>query len=543
MAGRYCCIASIVLVLVSTAGRADHTPQVISAGARERPHAPSLSVSVGPKELRFSWTKAAGTRRYKLLHNPDGSSGYLPLAPVMSAHRTRASVAVGVHLRDWERATYLLAACNQFGCTNSNVVQLTGQDREALDKVFAPANRLAMSADGQTLVAAHRNHSDEYVQSGAVFIYRKWNGTWRLEQTLEPPQPGDVTYFGWDVALSADGRTLAVGGNTEDVGGEWPRASAVFLYSRIGRPMRGRWAQTAKLVPPGASVDDWTFGLKLDMSTAGDVLLVGSPADNHVTADTAIESAGSAFVFRRQGHAWLLETQLTSPEPEAWDQFGAAVSVSGSGKRIVVLAGEENDLACNYIEECGDGVNTLHTFRFDGAAWVREDVIEAAEGYSWFGGSTSDAMHMWQARAVELDWAGTTLAVGVLGLDSDGGAILIYRRDERAWTVVETLRPPPDQGPSFGNVFALSPSGRVLVARTEDRAQPYGRKRLVTFVRDRSGWSLRSNLDSPAPGTFYDAYGEAIATNFSGSTVAVSGARFYPDPSDLNVWTDVVYLY
>lgn len=541
----YCCVAIAVLACMLAAAVSAHSPTDLIASARERPKASLLSVQVAPKELRFRWTEAAGARYYKLLHNPDGQSGYVPLAPPMTAHRTSANVRIGVHLRDWERATYILVACNKAGCTNSNVVWLAGKDRQALESIFAPANRVVMSADGTTLIAAHPNEPDGYIQSGAVFIYRKWKGAWTLEQTLKPPQPGDGVYFGRDVALSADGRTLAVSGHTEALEEWWPRGGAVFIYSRAASNKPARWVQTAKIVAPNQSTDDWAFGMKLDMSSAGDVLVVGSPADSRVVGDATLDAAGSAFVYRRRGGAWVQEALLRRPEVQRWDQFGAAVSVSGNGKRIVVLSGEQNDIVCDSHGGCGQRRNTLHTFVFDGATWMRENSVEAAEGYSMFGGLTSITDVLPGTQAVELDWAGTTLAVGVLALsfDGPGGAVLIYRHENRAWTPIETLRAPPGQGAFFGNRFAFSPSGRVLACETGDETSPYPRKRLVTFVRGRDGWSLRSALESPASPTFYDGFGLSIATDFTGRTVAVSGARIHPDPMNSGIYRDVIYIY
>jgi len=107
---------------------------------------------------------------------------------------------------------------------------------------------------------------------------------------LDPPayvkasNPGYLDLFG-SVALSADGSTLAVGAVNED-------------------------------------------------SAATGV-------DGNQSSDTATD-AGAVYVFVRSGHVWVQEAYLKAPNPEAYDQLGVSVALSGDGLTLAVGAWNED---------------------------------------------------------------------------------------------------------------------------------------------------------------------------------------------------------
>jgi hypothetical protein len=90
--------------------------------------------------------------------------------------------------------------------------------------------RVALSGDGNTLAvgafgedgsgtgvnpASNEGASD----SGAAYVYRRTGATWAFEATIKASNTGAGDQFGWSVALSGDGNTLAVGAQFEDGSG------------------------------------------------------------------------------------------------------------------------------------------------------------------------------------------------------------------------------------------------------------------------------------------------------------------------------------
>lgn len=89
-----------------------------SSGA---PEAPALELAVDGRQLRFSWTVGGTATHYKLFANPDGASGLTQAGGPLAADSS--GTALGLAARhDWDRARYLLEACNDAGCTASNPV-------------------------------------------------------------------------------------------------------------------------------------------------------------------------------------------------------------------------------------------------------------------------------------------------------------------------------------------------------------------------------------------------------------------------------------
>ena len=117
------------------------------------------------KTFRFTWPDVDGETEYRLLENPDGGSGFTVVATLpadSTAHDLEVSLPTRVN------AQYLLQACNAGGCADSNTVTVD----------------MARLADAIGYVKASNT--------------------------------GTGDYFGFSVALSADGGTLAVGASRED---------------------------------------------------------------------------------------------------------------------------------------------------------------------------------------------------------------------------------------------------------------------------------------------------------------------------------------
>ena len=166
-----------------------------------------------------------------------------------------------------------------------------------------------LSADGNTLaVAAHWEASDargingnqadnSIPQAGAVYIFTRSGGRWTQQAYIKSSNTGeklsgegetlvgggDGDQFGFSLALSADGNTLAVGAVGEDstatgINGNQAdnsavSAGAVYTFRRTGNT----WAQQAYIKPqtPAMFAAGDLFGFSLGLSADGNTLAVG----------------------------------------------------------------------------------------------------------------------------------------------------------------------------------------------------------------------------------------------------------------------------
>jgi hypothetical protein len=254
---------------------------------------------------------------------------------------------------------------------------------------------VALSADGNTMaVAAHWESSaaagvngnqadDSLPQAGAVYIFTRSGTTWTQQAYLKASNPGragsggedpgDGDQFGFSLALSRDGNTLAVGANSEDSSAagaksdprddSFSSAGAVYVFARTG----GTWAQQAYLKADGSTntgLGD-QFGFSVALNANGNTLAVGAPNEDSnaqgingpQTNDSATE-AGAVYLFTRGSAAWSQLAYVKGANTEAFDEFGGAVALSRDGRTLVAGAkGEDSgsigNPADNSIDEAG----------------------------------------------------------------------------------------------------------------------------------------------------------------------------------------------
>ncbi|NJK32460.1 MAG: hypothetical protein HC927_08635 [Deltaproteobacteria bacterium] len=164
------------------------------------PAAPTLQLSLAQvKQLDFTWTSADGAEHYRLLER------VTPEDPYEQVGGDTVELALSLTVPLYERldASYIVRACNDLGCTDSDAVDVTGTMVDAIGY----------------FKASNTNPEDR---------------------------------FGVSVALSGDGSTLAVGAPGEDsaatgIDGEQTDDSAsysgaVYIFVRVGR---GQWTQQA----------------------------------------------------------------------------------------------------------------------------------------------------------------------------------------------------------------------------------------------------------------------------------------------------------
>jgi hypothetical protein len=151
----------------------------------------------------------------------------------------------------------------------------------------------------------------------AVFIYQKNGSEWVESARIEPGNPQHGSAFGWSVSLSGD--TLAVGAvyARASVGGSG--AGAVYIFTR----QRDAWIEQARL----EAVDGSPYALfGRSLALDRDTLIVGARGTYERWAG---RNTGAAYIFHRDGDRWTEQARLTSPDLNADSFFGSSVSIHG----------------------------------------------------------------------------------------------------------------------------------------------------------------------------------------------------------------------
>jgi hypothetical protein len=127
-----------------------------------------------------------------------------------------------------------------------------------------------------------------------VSVFARVGGNWSLQKTLTLTGGAAGDLFGYSVALSSDGNTLAAGAISDDIGANVDQGS-VSVFARTG----AAWKEQAVLTQENG-VASGNFGWSLSLSSDGNTLAVGGP--NQGVGGKAQQ--GSAAIFTRANGAW-----------------------------------------------------------------------------------------------------------------------------------------------------------------------------------------------------------------------------------------------
>lgn len=198
---------------------------------------------------------------------------------------------------------------------------------------------VALSDDGTTLGVGESSGNG---RAGAAYVFTRAGGPWAEQAFLTAFNGVGRDLFGYALGLSGDGSTLAVGAPFGGGGG----TGAAYVFTRTGTA----WSQQAYLTATNAENDDW-FGFGLALSADGNTLAVGAPREDSAGAGLDGDPAsngrtfsGAAYVFSRAGSLWSHAAYLKPPNPSANGFFGdrAALALSADGTSLVVGGGDSS---------------------------------------------------------------------------------------------------------------------------------------------------------------------------------------------------------
>ena len=360
---------------------------------------------------------------------------------------------------------------------------------------------VAMSADGETAIVGGPSDNELF---GAAWVYTLGsNGVWTQEGgklvgtgAVSPP------YFGYSVALSADGDTAIVGG-TEDTnnGGQ----GAAWVFTRSG----GVWTQQgSKLFGTGA-VGSAEQGYSVALSADGDTAIVGGPFDNRLGPSYA----GAAWVFTRSGGVWTQQGHKLvgkgAVAPYGASQ-GWSVALSADGDTAIVGGPADN--------------------KYVGASWVftRGGGVWTQQGAKLVGtGAVGNAA---QGASVSLSADGDTALAGGPSDKDFAGAAWVFTRGGAVWT---------QQGAKLVGTGAVGQAnqGYSVVLSADGRSAMEGGRldnddtdagAAWAFTRSGGVWKQQGAKLVGSGDVFEDAQqGHSVALSGDGDTAFVGGPYHY----------------
>jgi len=336
------------------------------------------------------------------------------------------SGAVYVFVRDgagaWSLQAYVKAS-------NTGAGNFFGYGGVALSE---DGNTLAVGAYGEDSNATGigGNQADNSAfQYGAVYVFaRDGAGAWSQQAYVKASNTGTNDLFGFRVALSGDGNTLAVGAYGEDsnatgIGGNQTDNSAsdsgavyVFVRDEVEA-----WSQQAYIKASNTGASDG-FGNSVALSGDGSTLAVGAAGEDSNEmgiggdqTDNSASSSGAVYIFVRDGAgAWSQQAYVKASNTGASDIFSDSMVLSGDGNTLAVGApvedSDETGIGGNQADDSASDAGAIYVFIRDGAGtWSQQAYVKA---------SNTEASDLFGSN-VALSGDGNTLAVGAYFEDSN----------------------------------------------------------------------------------------------------------------------------
>ena len=446
--------------------------------------APTVTVDSTLRHVRLSWNVQEGDDYYVVSENPDGVSGFTEIATIEEG--TEYSFDVSAHLHDWNNAAYIVEACD---VNNECVPSLEVSTLDAM-----------LTAIGY-FKASNPDLEDE---------------------------------FGQAVAISDDGRTIAVGAHNEGsgIGGETPdqadnsvvSAGAVYIFTLT----ESGWEQSAYIKASDIASDD-DFGHSVALNGNGDTLAVGGAwEENRLLGDQ--HDTGAVYVFARDDAGnWTEQGYLHASTLTTKMHFGVSVSLSDDGNLLAVGAPGEGGVATEGVE--GGGSTSV-----SGAAYIftRTDGVWAETAA--IASSNLEANDLF-GFDLAISGDGTTLAVGALqessaatGVNGDqadnsapyAGAVYVFAPGESGWVQQAYLKASNAQANAhFGFALTISDDGNVLAVGAKDDSEEAGAVHM--YARTAGVWAHQAHLTSSNTQAG-DRFGVDLALSDDGKVLAVGAS-------------------
>ncbi|MDD3858378.1 MAG: FG-GAP repeat protein [Methanoculleus sp.] len=212
----------------------------------------------------------------------------------------------------------------------------------------------ALAVQGNLLVVTARKENLNAADVGAAYVFTCRGGEWTNTAKITAGDPAPGAYFGQSVAVQ--GGLIVVGARNADPDG----AGAIYLF----RESPGGWNEIAKVAPPDGKADD-NFGFTVAM--AGDTITVGARRADLPGA----KDAGAAYVFSLHGNSVDLVTELTAGDARAGDQLGQAIALAGD---VIAVGANRADT------EDGADTGAIYLFRRMSNQWTEVRKVTASDG-------------------------------------------------------------------------------------------------------------------------------------------------------------------
>jgi hypothetical protein len=357
--------------------------------------------------------------------------------------------------------------------------KLTGTGETGIGGIGGFGVSVALSADGNTALIGAPGDNGGLFGEGAAWVFTRSDGVWTQQgeklvgdctSSCANEGTGEIgdAWFGYNVALSADGNTALIGGFRDN---DWRGAAWVFtrsdgVWTQQGEKLVGDCTSSCANEGTGET-GEGMFGTMVTLSADGNTALIGAWNDDNVLPGNEHYSGkGAAWVFTRSDGVWTQQGEkLVGDCTSSCANEGTGETGEGKFGTSVALS-EDGDTAMigGWDDDSGKG-----------AAWVftRSDGVWTQQGEKLVGDCTSSCANEGTGEtgagrfgvSVALSADGDTALIGGLDDNSTRGAAWLFTRSGSTWTEQgEKLTGGDEAGEGeFGTNVALSADGGIAM--------------------------------------------------------------------------------
>ena len=354
---------------------------------------------------------------------------------------------------------------------------------------------LASSADGRIIAIGAPYNSEKERHIGVVRVYRM-NDKWeQIGQDIVGRAEQDL--FGTSIAMSSNGRTMAVGSIGHN--GYYKNVGKIKVF----RLENNSWTKFGNIITGEEQFE--RVGFSVSMSSRGTIIAVSSSGAGSKTATTV-------YAYNRETQSW--NQRGNSFVEDMTNELVGGVSVSLSDDGSIVAIG-------NHLNsEKGKFAGYVRIFQFNS-----EELVWTQFGDSIYGKYEKENF----GTSISSTTSGFTIAVGADGYEKDRGCVRIfdYQENLQQWHQRGQDILGESRDSFAGTSVSISSLGDIVavgaVGKNKEGDQS-GHTNLYTYVTNEETWVQVGN--SILGTSKSDFAGGAVELSDDGTTVAVA-APFY----------------
>ena len=329
---------------------------------------------------------------------------------------------------------------NKIGLDISNGPPLTNNNK-----------KVAISNDGKVIAMSTSSHSD--ISKGRIYVYEilynqtnqtssNWTRLGLSSEIIVGLSNDDQ--FGWDIALSSNGRVVAGSSIVSDASGI--NCGQVRLFELSSNNV---WSQKGSNIN-GPRINSES-GYSISLAGSGNSIAIGAWKDN---SNGTNAGAVRVYDFSAAINDWRQKGQTIVGVSGSYEGYATALSLDGQTLASASIIGAQ-----------------VRTFTISGTTWTSKGIISRTD-ISF--GRAIKLSNNGNAIVIGAPGANTNVLMGEISEETKGGALVYGYQGETTWNQLGQTITGISDGDEFGSSVSISNDGTIISAGSNNNVTNSG---------------------------------------------------------------------